>query len=237
MMKTYSIAIIEDQEKDFQNTKICLERFAEAKGIAFRVFTFVSAERFLDNYRPVYDIVFMDIILPGMNGMDAAKRLRKYDPKVLLLFLTNMSDYAIKGYEVDAMGYVMKPVTYYSLAMHLGNAIRKIDTSSDVSIMVRTQEGIQVLSERDICYIAVDDHNLVFHTVSGKLTAYGTLSEREKELSGCGFARCSSWALVNLKYVEAIYKDEIVVAGEHIRISRNKKRAFLDAFSTFLGRR
>ena len=237
-MKTYSIAIVEDQETDLQNTQKCLDRFAEEKGVAFRVSTFSSAERFLDNYRPVYDIVFMDIMLPGTNGMEAAKRLRKCDTKVALLFLTNMSDFAIKGYEVDAVGYVMKPITYYSLAMYLGNTLRKIDNASgDVSIMVRTQEGIRVLSGRDIYYIDVYDHDLMFHTVEGKLTSYGTLNEREKELAGYGFARCSSWSLVNLKYVEAIYKDEIVVAGEHVRVSRNKKKAFLEAFSEFLGRR
>lgn len=236
-MKTYKIAIVEDQESDLQNVRNCLDRIAEEKNIAFQVFAFSSAERFLENYCPDYDIVFMDIMLPALNGMEAAKRLRKIDTKVLLLFLTNMSDYAIKGYEVDAVGYVMKPVTYYSLAMHMGNILRKIDTSHDVSVAVRTQDGLRVLSGRDLYYIAVCDHNLIFHTAEGILTSYGTLSEREKELAGCGFARCSSWTLVNLKYVEAIYKDEIVVAGEHIRVSRNKKKAFLDAFSEFLGRR
>ena len=236
-MKAYNIAVVEDVDREYGVTKQYLDRYAAEKGLDFRITRFSNAESFLENYRPAYDIVLMDIILSGMNGMEAAKLLRQKDPKVLLIFLTNMSDYAIRGYEVDAMGYVMKPVSYYGLAMYLTNAVRRIDTSNDVTTLVRSREGTTVLMGRDIYYIDIVDHDMVFHTAKGDITAYGSLNERESELKNAGFARCSAWALVNLRYVNAIYPDEVTVNGVNIRITRNKKKSFLEAFSGYLGRR
>lgn len=235
-IESYNIALVEDTPGDLVRIQTCLDRFSEENGIEFRIFSFSRGEDLLEDYRPIYDIVFMDIMLPGINGMETAEQLRHHDKKVLLFFLTNMSDYAIKGYTVGAMDYVMKPVTYYSLAMRLNSALRRIDTERDVSVVLRMQDGVRVLSDREIYYIEIRDHDVMFHTVDGDLKAYGTLSEREKELEGHGFVRCSSWALVNLRYVEQIYKDEVVVAGQTVHISRARRKNFLNAFNTYLGR-
>lgn len=237
-MKTYRIALVEDQEKDAELARSCLARFAGEQNVQFNISRFANGELFLENYRSLYDIIFMDIRLPGIDGMETARRLRQLDPQVPLIFLTNMLDYAIRGYEVNAVGYVTKPVNYYNFVMHLGNAIRRIDTSGNVSIQVRqTDGGIRVLSSRDIYYIEVMDHDLVFHTANGLLNAYGTLNEREKELAGYDFVRCSACALVNLRYVEGVFKDDILVSGAQVRISRNRKKAFLSELNNYLGKR
>lgn len=236
-MKTYRIAVVEDQDHDYLRIKEHLDRFASEKALDLVVKHFSRAEQFLQNYQPTYDIVIMDIVLPGMNGMEAAHLLRQQDPRVLLIFLTNMSEYAIKGYEVNAIGYVMKPVAYHGLAMHLTNAVKRIDGLDDISIVLRFRDGVKVLLSRDITYIEVTDHDLLIHTVNGTLAAYGSLKDLEKKLTGNGFYRCSAWSLVNLRYVKDLFKDEITVGGDTVHISRSKRKGLLDALSAYLGGR
>lgn len=236
-MRTYNIAVIEDNDREYESTESHLTRFAGEKGLEFRVARYRNAEMFLNNYRPSHDIVLMDIMLPGMNGMAAARRLREYDPNVLLIFLTNMSGYAIRGYEVNALGYVMKPATYYGLAMYLQTAVNRIDTSNDPVTYIRSRTETTVLSVREIYYIEIVDHDMVFHTVNGEIRAYGSLNEREAELKKADFARCNSYTLVNLKYLEALYPEDVTVKGKTFRITRSKKKEFLEAVSSYLGRR
>ena len=99
-MKQYRIAIIEDDPNYTAYLEECLTRYGAAQGYTFAVKTFSKGENFLDNYRQVYDLVFMDIELGKgfLNGMDCARKLREYDPVVLLIFVTNMLQYAPEGY-------------------------------------------------------------------------------------------------------------------------------------------
>jgi len=234
---SYNIALVEDDANDLRHTQECLAQFSQEHDVSLKTFPFGCGENFLENYRSRYDIVFLDIILPGINGMETAKLLRQKDPHVLLFFLTSTADFALDGYEVGALDYIMKPVTYYSLAMRVSSALRRIDTSRDIPVVLRMQDGVRVLNDRDIHYIEIQDHNVIYHTADGDLSAYGTLSERERELSGHGFVRCSSWALVNLRYIEGVYKDDLQVAGHRVHISRAKRRTFMNAFGDYLGRR
>lgn len=236
-MKRYQIAIVEDDLRDFANAQDALARYSLEKKVEFKISRFDRAETFLENYRPVYDIVFLDIELPGMNGMDAAVKLRRFDPKVILFFLTNLSNFALKGYRVEAMDYILKPVNYYSLALRLANAIKKIESASDYSVLIRLAEGVKVVLAKDIYYIDIMNHDVLFHTTNGTVNAYGSLTEREKELTPYGFSRCSACALVNMRYIEGIFGDEISVGGDKVHISRGRKKEFLREFTAYLGTR
>ncbi|MBP5254045.1 MAG: response regulator transcription factor [Lachnospiraceae bacterium] len=237
-MNFYSIAIIEDEQKDRDRIRECLSYLESTSENRFNITEFGSGIPFLDRYRPDYDIVFMDIQLPGMTGMDCARALREKDPSVILIFVTNLAQFAISGYEVDAMDFILKPVNRYSFAMKVSRALARIPRhSDDISLVIRLKEESVVVPQNDIYYIEIDNHDMIYHTSKGDITAYGTLKEREKELSGKGFFRVSAYAIVNLRYVETIYSDDVSVAGNTVHISRNRKKEFLKAFTAFLGRR
>lgn len=108
----FKTAIVEDNSVDAGKLKDFLERFAAKSGEVFITTVFKDAADFLNGYKQIYDMVFMDIELPGINGMEAAHKLRTVDGKVTLIFVTNMARFAVKGYEVDAADYVVKPVHY-----------------------------------------------------------------------------------------------------------------------------
>ena len=129
-----NIAIIEDQPEEVKRLKTYFARYTTQHEVTFSISCFDNAETFLACYRPVYDIVLMDIMLPGSNGMDAAVKLRQIDKMVTLIFVTNMAQFAVKGYEVDAFDFVVKPVTYPHFTMKLQRALNKLSNQQDKQI-------------------------------------------------------------------------------------------------------
>lgn len=230
-----AIAIIEDDERDAENLSAVLQRYREETGEQLQIQRFHDAEAFLTRYRPVYDVVFMDIKLGegGINGIAAAKRMRKYDPNVALIFTTSMARYAVNGYEVDALDYLLKPVDYYKVKMRMDRLCRtKADRGTHV--FVSLDGNLKRISASELYYVEVLDHTLVFHTKDGEYSSRGVLRDVEKTLAPAGFARCSVSYLVNLNYFRGI-KGNVLLIGEHeLRITRGKRKQFLHDLSEFL---
>ncbi len=236
-MKQFRIAIIEDDTDYSSFLDSCLKKYGSEKEFSFDTKIYSKAESFLDDYKKAFDIVFMDVDLGKgfLNGMEAAKKLRLIDNTVLLFFVTNMPQYAPEGYGVDALDYCLKPISYSNLSVKLDKAMRLLESRKGQPVKVKDKRGTHILSSTDIMYIEVMGHDLIFHTVNGIIDSYGGLSERETELSGCDFARCSASVLVNLSYVSGLYGDEIKVDTDMIKIGRSKKKSFLEQLNLYLG--
>ena len=111
-MEIIKIAIVEDCDEDAAVLTEHIQRYSNESGCRFEINRIVTALDFVSDYRPIYDLIFFDIIMPGMNGMEAAKRIRKIDRSVVLAFVTNMAQYAVEGYEVEASAFILKPTSY-----------------------------------------------------------------------------------------------------------------------------
>lgn len=228
------IAIVEDEEKARDTLINHLDRFSTENNVIFEVDTFSDPVLLLNSYQPVYDIIYMDIQMPHMNGMDAAHRLRALDQKVLLVFVTNLTQYAIEGYEVSALDYVIKPVQYYSFAMKLTKALWRVDQAQEDALTIATGSGTARVDLRDVKYIEVRDHLLTYYTADGSYSELGSLSKIEQKLAGKGFARCSSSCIVNLKYISAIKGYTLTMQdGTEVRISQPRKKKFMQAFEEY----
>lgn len=236
-MKQYFAAIIEDDSDYARYLEECLTRYGSERECTFQVRIFGRAEAFLADNRGIDDMVFMDVDLGSgwMNGMEAARILRERGSMAVLFFVTNMPQYAPGGYEVDAIDYCVKPITYSGLSVKLDKAVRVLGSRAGVPVRVKTKEGLRVLPSSDIQWIEVKGHDLMFHTVSETIGTYGGLSEREEELQEREFARCSASVLVNLRYVTGLYGNEIAVGEERIKIGRSKKKEFLMRLNRYLG--
>ena len=152
-------AIVEDSPRELEHLKECLARYSAERDIPLETTAFGDAASFLEHYRADYDIVFMDIELPGINGMEAAHRLREIDQQVILIFVTNMAQFAVKGYEVDALDYIIKPAQYGPLSIKLDRAAQRWRAAAE-SVMVALPTGTQRLLLWEIYYIEVQGHKL-----------------------------------------------------------------------------
>lgn len=229
------IAVVEDNAADFEQLRAALAELFRQRQTPCHITRYADAETFLAEYRRQYDLLFLDIELPGMNGMDAARKLRESDPDVALVFLTNLARFAINGYEVDAADYLLKPVDAYSLALKLPKVLRRIEQSRNRSIPIVTRTGVQCLNAADLFYVEVAAHQLTFHTRQGVYTSRGSMKEIEQMLERQHFHRCNNCYLVNLMHVSGIRDNTVQVGGETLTISRPKKKEFIQALTDFLG--
>ena len=195
-----------------------------------------SAVEFVAETHPA-DLIFMDIDLPGINGMEAARYLRAQDPVTPLVFVTNLARYAVRGYQVDAVDFIIKPVEYDDFAMRMRRILHALERAARRSVAVATREGVRVIDEEDIVYVEVLRHDLHYHLASSRepLRIRGSLSSAESEL-GAGFVRISASCLVNVGHVVSVDGPSLGMDdGSTLFFSRARRHDALAELTRFLG--
>lgn len=229
------IAVVEDDPAALEQLEGFLERYQAERGIPITVASFGDGSGILEHYRPVYDVIFLDIKMPRVDGMAAAERIRRMDQNVVIVFITNMAQYAIQGYSVGALDFVLKPVTYYTFSVKLDRAARLVEKRAPAQIVLNLPDGAVRLGTDQIYYVEIQDRRLHYHTDQGAYTLRGSMKEAERQLAGRHFVRCNYWYLINLFHVTEVKKDVAVVAGHELEISRRSRTAFMAALTNYAG--
>ena len=176
------IAIVEDEHAYAMQLQEYLHQYEKENGEVFEISFFSDGDEIVNKYNPVYDIILMDVEMKFMDGMSAAEEIRKVDTEVVIMFITNMPQYAIRGYAVDALDYVLKPVSYFAFSQRLNRAISRMKKRETKTIAISIKGGTVRLDVANITYIESQGHTLIFHTVIDTYEASGTIKELEKEL-------------------------------------------------------
>lgn len=234
----YRALVVEDEPSEAQRLSDYLRRYGDAHGEAFHITWIKSAMEMLSD-KGRYDLILLDIDLPGISGMEAAQLMRVYDETTPIIFVTNLAKYAVKGYEVGATGFIVKPVTWGNLSMNLDRAMRAIKQNAGRSVMVPTEDGMRVVPFSTIVYVEVTGHRLTYHLESGELLeARGSLGQLEDALSGAPIIRVAKSCLVNMDKIVLMRPQSLqMVTGDTLSISRTRKREVVDAVTDHLGGR
>lgn len=228
------LAIVEDEALYVQQLMEYLERFQRERGLEIRITRFSDGDGIVAGYKGDYDIILMDIQMRFMDGMSAAEQIRRMDQEVVIMFITNMTQYAIKGYEVDALDYMVKPIEYFSFSQKLDRAIGRVKKKEQHYISVPLEDGVQKLAVDDIYYVESQGHAMNYHTLKEIYVSRGTMKELEEILTPYGFFRSGKGFLVNMKYVDGVQENCCVIRGEKIPISRMKRKLFMDALVQYM---
>lgn len=229
----HRIAIVEDDATSSKELQGYIARYGSENSLEFRVDSFSNGFGIVDNYKPVWDLILLDIDMPLMDGMIVARRIREKDDSVMIVFITNLAQYAIQGYDVSAFDYVLKPVNYHAFAMKMRKIVRAIGRRAEKTIIAIDGKGdSRRVPVSDIRYVEVLDHKLVYHRANDALHSYGSLKELEQAL-GDSFARCNHCFLVNLSYVDGFSGEEVIVGGTALKISRTRRKQFLQRVSDY----
>lgn len=231
----YRVAIVEDIPDDSAQLQKHLTRYQNEYGVEFGTRVFSNGLSFIADYRPVYDVILMDVEMPHMNGIEAAGKLREVDEDVPLIFVTCMAKYAIEGYSVRALDFILKPVEYTDFSLKLRKALEYRDRFQKNELILNTANGMRRLRTDDVYYVEVMNHTLVYHTRQGDITERGVIKDREELLEQYDFARCNNSFLVNLRYVQSMTTGTVVVQNRSIPIGRTKKKEFLRRLTEFMG--
>lgn len=165
--------------------------------------------------------------MPQKNGMEAAIELRRQDKNVSLIFITNLVQYALKGYEVDAVSFLVKPVSYYDFSLKFKKALDIYIMNEDRSFTVDSPGGLCRISTDKLMYVEIINHRLIYHLIDDVIQRTGSLSGVERELGAYGFLRCNKCYLVNPKFIVKVKGSTVQVGDQMLQISRPRRAAFM----------
>lgn len=230
------IAIVEDEENYREVLCDYLKRFEQESGEQLHLSVFADGDEITENYSASYDIILMDIEMQFMDGMTAAKKIREADKSVIIIFITNMAQYAIQGYSVDALDYVLKPISYFAFAERISRAIGRLKKREEHYINIVSKNGVDKVPVSQIGWIESEGHRLIYHTKDRVYeSTVNSMKEIEKELAEYHFFRCNKGYLVNLAHVRAIRDGWAILFNGQVMISRAKRGEFQKALIEYAG--
>lgn len=228
------IAIAEDEAPARAALQDYLERWQAESGQQVQAFFFESGSQLIEQLPQTLQLVLLDIQMPGLNGMETARLLREKLPEVELVFITSLTGYALESYEVAALDYLVKPVSYPRFCRSIQRAVRRIAQQQENLLTVKNTEGVFRVRVKDLLYVEVFSHRLVLHTAGQELSYSGTLAALEKRL-GEGFFRCHSSFLINLEKVTGLDGSEVLLDGHRLPVSKYRRKALLTALAVCWG--
>lgn len=221
------VAICDDENMQLSMTKTSLE--TAYKNLDLVVDTYTSGAKLLNAVEVAYyDLIILDIEMPGLNGIDTAKKLRKIEDKTAIVFLTSHLEYALEGYEVNALRYLTKPANTEKLSEIITYLLEQ--KKKDKRILLRNNEDVEMVCVADIYYMESQDQMIRVVTDKGEYRNRYNLGDYETELSGYGFFRIHRGYLINLGHVLRLTGREIVMEDSaSLPISRTKETALKNA--------
>jgi DNA-binding LytR/AlgR family response regulator len=229
------IAIVDDEEIEREQLKSFFNKLSKVISEELDIVTYESGEALLEEYDQSLDLICLDIQMQGRDGIDIAKQIRVMDSQVILIFVTNMAQMAIEGYSVRALDFIIKPVHYSAFLLKMQNIVKNVANKKSKNIVINAMSGFIKISTNDLYYVEVEGHYISYHTNKGLYRQKASLKELEDNLKDLSFKRCNNCYLVNLKYVNAVRKDETLVGVDWLKISRPKKKEFLQALTNYMG--
>lgn len=177
------IAIVEGDPEVQEQLIGYVHRYERQYGKMFELTAFADGDEIVSDYRAVYDIILLDIQMRRMDGMAAAEAIRKVDQNVILIFITNVAQFAIRGYAVDALDYVLKPVPYFAFSRQLQKAVERLRRRQKTFLTVPMEGGLRRVDVASLYYLESEGHSVRLYTEDGELLTPGSLKAYEEKLA------------------------------------------------------
>lgn len=231
------IAIVEDNKYAQDNLISYINASAEELNQVVLIDTFFDGLEFIGKFKDKYDIIYLDVEMEYMDGMTAAEKIREKDSEVLIVFVTNHAQVAIQGYSVEATDFLLKPLAQFTFHEHFKKITKKLQSKkkAENSIVLKVSGTMKRINQNIIKYIQSEGHYIDFVTINDQYTIIDTMKNIEERLDEQQFHRCSNSNIVNFNYISKVEKDTIYIDDIMIKISRSRKKEFMDQFTNFLG--
>ena len=236
--KKIRVAVVDDEPNCRNELIYVLNEFFNDRIETFECSEYSSGEEFLKEYKDSFDVIFLDIEMNEINGMDVAREIRKNNEVAVIIFVTRLLSYAIEGYSVSAFDYVLKPFDKNEFNTKMNRVLKKVEESKlEKSILVKTNYKDRVIKIKDIKFVEVMGHNILFHTKDETISSWGTLNDVIAQINSESFGSCNRCYYVNFNYVTGMEGSNLYLGNDVIQISRYKKAEFLNELAKYLGKK
>jgi len=237
------IAVAED-DRAFRDT--CtgyIRRYCAEKKVDAGVFEFEDGMDLLEAQEEKgksFDIFFLDVQMKHLDGFYTAGKIREKDDQAVIVFITTLAQYAVRGHEVDAMDYLIKPLSYERFCPRLEKALQRVSRFQEQYIFLPFGDGKEKVAASSIRYIDVDRHTLRVHTKDRIYELRQPIGKMEEELAPSHFLRCDQSVLVNPRFVLRVGKDTVEIGEDEkdcvlLPVSRSRKKQFFQDLADFIG--
>lgn len=231
----FTVIICEDEKVYREQIRNYLSVILDELDILYEFIEYETGEQLLNNYSQKAQLVFLDIQMGKLTGMDTARKLREIDKEVDIIFLSGLTTYMQEGYEVNAKRYLTKPITLEEFAKQVRPCIKEILKKQEEFIWIKSGYTAYKLLVHDILYAETYGRKVNVYTKQKVYDTHISLGEIEKKLNKEQFFRCHRGYLVNLQHIEGIEKEHLTIDGNQIPISRFKVKELKKSLAEIIG--
>lgn len=232
----FTLAMAEDSHDDALRVKLLLDRCIDEGLSQICLRSYENGRELLEHYTDDVDLVLLDIDMPVLDGLATAHAIRKLDTTVSICFMTNYGQLAPEGYAVDAMGFLIKPITYRSLYQMLKRAVERSARRRTHLIPVKQAKQTIFVDANEIAYVETERKKTVIHTTRGPLPCSESMKAIEEKLAGHSFFRIHNAYLVSLAHIQTITPTDALVSDQTLPVSKHRKQDFLAALTNYVGK-
>lgn len=235
-MLNIRIAVVENELNVAQNDIVLFERYAKENSLSLETSIFQNGYEFLDTEEE-FDAVLMDIDMPGLNGMEVAEKLREKNKTIDIIFTTNLPQFAVDGYKVQALDFVIKPVTFPNLSFAMEKVVEKKRNIVNGSFFLRIGGFARRIHNEEVLYIEMVNHYIVLHeTDMEPVRIRGSLKMIDDLLNPEIFVKINSGIIINISKVSSFENGLVLMEdGSNLPLSRSHKKEFAVRLAEFYG--
>lgn len=228
------IAIVDDRLEDAEWLQSQVLHYLKQGKRPYRIQIFQDSVAFIQSPER-FHMAFLDIRMEKIDGLETAHFLRKINQDTVIVFVTQMAQLAIRGYEVDALDFVIKPSEQAAIDRVMERALARVAKQRDEHLVLKTSKGVYHLPLKRITYIEIYNHELSYHSLDGSYQVRGQLNAVYEQLKDKDFVLCSRSSLVNLRHVQSIHRDHVICGGERVHLSKSRYQELKQALVRYLG--
>ncbi|MGN0267029.1 MAG: LytR/AlgR family response regulator transcription factor [Lachnospiraceae bacterium] len=234
------MVICDDRKEDRDRIYDGAIRFCREKNLQAEILCFDHPDAMIqkcEQFRP--HIYILDIVMPMITGIQAARELRWNQPDAQIIFTTTEESYALESFDVNPLGYLLKPVDEKKLAQTLELALRRVDSCKEKTITVKVRGGYRTLTLSDVLYIDYRNHVVSYHLISGEVISTSTLrigfaEYLKKNHPEADFVQCHESVAVNIASIDKLTRNDIVVRNkEMIPVSKSRYPDVADKYMSY----
>lgn len=228
------IAICDDEKSQLNLLKNILSIHMDLKGLDYKIYEFESGEDLIDSINNEnYDIIFSDIEMKNLDGIETAKNIRIHNKKSVIIFVTAYPDFVFQGYEVKAFNYILKPYKSEKIGQVLDSALEELEYIKDKFYIVASKSGSKKINLNNTIYFTSDKRKVNAVTLTENIDFYDKLDDLKNSLPSF-FVRIHQRYLVNINFVSSVESNSLTINGENLPISRGRYNSFMVEFAKIM---